>query len=197
MTDITKLYEEAYLAGNWAKQSELLNAYSGKINFDEIHICQLHDFCSKGNLSNVKDILNTNPHLYNDYYSFYSSCIYGHLHIAKYLFSLYTNADKTKLFTTYRNAKSDVTGFEHTFRITCVYNKLEVAKWLYTINSSIVDTTVFIKAFDNVCCSGNIEFVKWFYTIISPKNKPNEYGNGYRWATNAGHIEIANLIKHS
>ena len=100
------LYVEAYLAGNWDKQLELIKAHKDIIDFDKIPICQLHDFCKKGDLSNVKDILITNPHLYNDYYSLYSSCMYGHLHIAIYLFSLYTNADKTTLFTTYRNAKS-------------------------------------------------------------------------------------------
>lgn len=197
MTDITAIYEKAYLAGDWAKQSEILNAYGKEIDFNKIPVCQLHEFCSQGDLANVKEILQGTPHLYADTRALYVACRDGHLHIAMFLFSLYTNDDKSKLFTTYRNVKSDMTSFENILRITCIYNQLEVAKWLHSVYPKVVDSAEFMKAFDNLCCSGKIEFVKWFYTVMNPKNKPNEYGNGYRWATNAGHTEIAFLIKNS
>lgn len=187
MTDIIAQFKDAYLAGNWAKQSEIQHAYGDQIDFSKIPICLLHNYCNNGDLANVKALLEAEPDLYADYNALYNSCIYGHIHIAKHLYSCYSDADKSKLFIACRNNHSDATYFERIFSMSCKYNQLEVAKWLYSIYPTIVSCAEFIKTFDHLCCAGNIEFVKWLLTIVDPNNKPKD--QGYRY-----NDEIAGLV---
>ena len=112
-----------------------------------------HHYIIDNNLKGLKNIIsytNTELRLLNK--GFKNACYYGHIEIAKWLYSL---DDKLNIHANYEEAF-----------INACYNKhIEVAKWLMTLDDKPNVHAFNDYAFKFACYNRHIEVAKWLVTI--------------------------------
>ena len=107
--------------------------------------------CIFGNLNVVKFYKNKINDEKLDKY-FYLSCEYGHLDIAKWL---YTLNGKIKIHY----------GNEGPFRLSCENGYLHIAQWIYSLDGEIYIHMYDDYAFRWSCKNGHLNIAQWLYSL--------------------------------
>ncbi|MCG8403743.1 MAG: ankyrin repeat domain-containing protein [Phycisphaerales bacterium] len=153
----------------------------------ELSQIQFVKFCEKGDLANAEYYLghtDIDVHYENDL-AFYSASVYGHLDIAKWLYSfggidIHFNNDEIFRWSCgighfefaqwlYSLGNVDIrTKNEYAFRMSCANGKLNIAKWLYSLGGIDISNSKVVKA---VMGSGDDDVIAWFLTL-QPRARP-------------------------
>ena len=119
------------------------------------------------------------------YTRFKTSCEYGHLDIAKWLWKIY----------------GGFRGCFLAFESACVNGHLNIMKWLYEMNNYNIIVN-YSNVFMYSCENGHIEAANWLLNNFNKKiNIHHEDEYAFRWSCHNGHLNIAKWLyklgKHS
>jgi hypothetical protein len=139
--------------------------------------------CHLNNIEFMKwfhNIYKIDIHYMDDEY-FLRICSFGHLEIAKWIYSFggFSDIILTRAFITSKHIEIsqwlfslerieiNESIFKWAFNFACSNNKFELAKWINSINSDYKFDihSKNIDKFINLCLEGNLEFAKWIYSF--------------------------------
>jgi hypothetical protein len=112
--------------------------------------------------------------------AFTSSCVGGHLNIAKWLYSIRCNIN-------------DHMFIDDAFRMSCRYGHLDVAKWLLGIAPKINICLCGDDAFRNSCRNGHLYVAKWLYST-GCNIHDHTFSEAFRMSCGYGHLDVAKWL---
>ena len=152
-----------------------------KSNHEQMFI----NYCKNGNLDMAKQLLllikpDIDISAKNEYV-FRSSCLGGHLEVAKWLLSIKPDIDISALN-------------ESAFKWSCMNGHLEVSKWLLSIKPDIDISAYNEDAFRLSCREGHLEVVKWLLSIKPDIDISTVNEVAFTESCDDGHLEVAKLL---
>lgn len=143
--------------------------------------------CRKGNFDIVKWLEeNCKEKLVTYIDAFMSSCIYGRLEIAQYLYSKNRQLFINNLYPWF---------YEEEFNMSCRNGHIDVVKYLVSLNDELNINFDYEDAFQYSCENGHLEVVKWLYSL-SKKSLDHKFHSKNMFHTVCGrdHTEVAKWL---